>query len=110
MSNKIENKHDFEFEEPIIYSFEDIISKKDYPKAYTRSFVVVEKYNELQSRYYKLDEINCQLNYEINTLKEKLDKAVSALEYCTDIECNYQSNENEKIIKIMIQALKELEK
>lgn len=39
-----------ESEPAIVYTFEEILAAKDFPKAYTRSFVVVEKYNEVKDR------------------------------------------------------------
>lgn len=36
-------------EPAIVYTFEEIVNAQNYPKAYSRKFVVVEKYQELEA-------------------------------------------------------------
>lgn len=88
-----------------VYSFGDIISKQNYPKAYSRSFVVVEKYNELNtmlpalaqgyldllaenkaiSGLREMDIKQCmRMNDEIAKLKSDREKLIEALKFYTD--------------------------
>ena len=54
-------------EKAIVYTFEEIIAQQVYPKAYTRSFVVVEAYQNLEQRLLskqaEMDNLNKNLRW-----------------------------------------------